>query len=79
MGTPCLGPFGGTWGDATPYLLNRSGLLVSISVLKLHLNSSQESSPESIQPDEYYSPTINDLQQNIDGLKRYYISKEADQ
>ena len=79
MGTPCLGPYGGTWGDATPYMLNRSGLLVSISVLKLHLNSSKGSSPESIQPDEYYSPTINDLQQNIDGLKRYYSSKAINQ
>ena len=77
MGTPCLGPYGGTWGDSTPYFLKRSGLLVNISVLKLHLNTLKESSPESIQPDEYYSTTIDDLLQNIDGLKRYYISKKA--
>lgn len=78
MGTPCLGPFGGTWGDATPFMLNRSGLLVNISVLRLHTEAVINTSPESIQPDEYYLQTVNDLQHDIDGLKQYYFSKSID-
>ncbi|MFK7757495.1 MAG: S41 family peptidase [Flavobacteriales bacterium] len=75
-GTPCLGPYGGTWGDPTPYTMPRSKLKLSIAVLRLSSTSEYLTSPESIQPDFRYEPTKEDISSETDGLKKAFLDGE---
>ncbi len=73
FGSPCLGSYGGTWGDPTLYTLPRSKLQLGISVLKLSTSLTHSSDPKSISPDIPYKVTLDDIINNIDGLREFYL------
>lgn len=75
-GTPCLGPYGGTWGDPTGYMLKRSHLKLIIAVLKLTSTEDYTADPTSIQPDYRYEPSAEEVTSKTDGLKEAFLNGE---
>jgi len=72
-GTPCMGPLTGTWGDATPYRLKNTGLIVNISVIRLNATNDFSTDPTPIIPEYFYEPTLEDVIEEKDKLKLFFL------
>ncbi len=75
-GTPCMGPLTGTWGDATPYRLKNTGLIVNISVIRLNATNDFSTDPTPIIPEYFYEPTLKDVIEEEDKLKLFFLNPE---
>lgn len=61
IGTPCLGPTSGTWGNASRYQLPNTKLKVSISTIRYNYDDTFEYVKEPIQPHHMVRATAADL------------------
>ncbi len=73
-GTPCMGPLTGTWGDATPFRLRNTGLIVNISVIRLNAVNDFSTDPTPIIPEYFYEPTLEDVKEEKDKLKLFFLN-----
>lgn len=71
VGSPCMGPMSGTFGNSTTIRLNNSRFPIMISTLKFTPTKYEKIQLEPIQPDVLIQKNVSDLIQKTDPILNY--------
>lgn len=71
VGSSCMGPLSGTFGNSATIRLNNSQFSIMISTLKFTPTKYEKIQLEPIQPDVFIQKSVSDLIQNTDPILNY--------
>lgn len=74
-GTPCLGPYTGTWGNPAPYQLPNTKIKLSISTIRFNTTATFDFERNNLVPDVLVKPNPNAWFQGVDNVLELVVKQ----